>query len=250
MRKTRIYIPEIKLSTKSVFLDLKQSHYVATVLRSKLGETIYCFNSNDSMEYRTVISKLNRNEIQLVIEDVVLVNNESPVHINLFQALSSSDKLDYVIQKSTELGVKSITPLITTRVNYKLNRDKLTKKLHHWQKIAISATEQCGRVFYPKINSPSTLIRTSCTAVKADYKPHLALILDPKSNHNLNRLTTCDKPGSVSLYVGPEGGWTDSEIITLRENGVQSIRLGPRILRTETAPVSIISMINYLWGDF
>jgi len=156
--------------------------------------------------------------------------------------MSRGDRMDYAIQKATEIGVNAITPLSSERCEVKLDLQRLKKRLHHWQQIAISACEQSGRSDVPTIYQP-VLLSQWLEQVEAQQK----LVLHP---HNTVRLTELATPNSCALLIGPEGGLTDAEVNAAQTQGFQAMLLGPRILRTETAPVASLSLLQHLWGDY
>ncbi|MCH1580203.1 MAG: 16S rRNA (uracil(1498)-N(3))-methyltransferase, partial [Luminiphilus sp.] len=166
---------------------------------------------------------------------------ESPVNTILGLCLSKGDRFDWAVQKATELGVSVIQPLESERVDFAIPEDRIEKRVAHWQQIAISACEQSGRVRVPKLSPPSTLLHW-VGAVSADEK----WALDGASGQQKLPETA---PKTLALLVGPEGGLTDSEISAAQQSGFRSLRLGPRVLRTETAPVVALTLVNSRWGD-
>lgn len=150
--------------------------------------------------------------------------------------------MDYAVQKAVEMGVTEIVPLTTARCDVKLKGDREDKRLRHWQQVAISAAEQCGRARVPEILPVMTVAQWLEHAQSCD----LRLVLHHRTEHSLN---TIAKPGSVALMIGPEGGLTSEEIILAEKNRFLPVALGPRVLRTETAPVAAIALCQWLWGD-
>ena len=166
---------------------------------------------------------------------------ESVLEIHLGQVISKGEKMDFVIQKATELGVKKITPLFSERSVVHLKQDRLEKKTGHWQKIAIHAAEQCGRTVVPAIEHPIPIAEW---VFNRDEKTRLGL--DPLSPNGLNALPIL---GSVALLIGPEGGLTEQELVYAKERGFQTVSCGPRILRTETAALVAITALQCKAGD-
>ena len=156
--------------------------------------------------------------------------------------MSKGDRFDWAIQKATELGVSTISPLYSTRVDFTIPKERLTKRLAHWQHIVTSACEQSGRVRIPAVNTPTSLTNWVLETV-ADAK--LVLHCDVQ-----NTPLPSAEPHSVALLIGPEGGLTDEEVAAAAQHHFQPWQLGPRILRTETAPVVALSVIGAQWGDF
>jgi 16S rRNA (uracil1498-N3)-methyltransferase len=149
--------------------------------------------------------------------------------------------MDWVIQKATELGVTSITPINTERTNVKLSSDRLEKKQQHWQQVAISACEQCTRNTVPTVKPLLTL-----EGWLADCDADQKFVLHHRSNKNLDEIKA---PTSIALLIGPEGGLTADEIAQAEQAGFDALTLGPRVLRTETAPLAAISVLQHRWGD-
>jgi 16S rRNA (uracil1498-N3)-methyltransferase len=154
--------------------------------------------------------------------------------------VSKGDRFEWAIKKATELGVTSIVPILSQRVDVRLSPDRWHKKQEHWQQIVISACEQSGRAVVPKVQEPTTLPQW-LSDVEADCK----LVLDPEATPRAIN----DQPASIALLIGPEGGLAASELTLAWENGFSAMRLGPRILRTETAPLVALSVLGARWGD-
>ena len=244
MRITRLYLQNTHLQQgECITLPSDASHYIARVLRAKIGDVLHIFNGNSPHEYISEIMEINKKSVLVKINSINKVENESPLSIHIGQALVKGDKLDTIIQKSTELGVKALTPLITERCDYKLTKERMLKKCQHWQKIAISAAEQSGRVFPMQINEPCTL------QAWFEQKHQHCLILDPYSKICLPSLKL-QSPDQISITIGPEGGFTAQEIQIARNNNATAIQLGPRVLRTETAPIAMTAILQSLYGDF
>tara|TARA_R110000782_G_scaffold102686_5_gene189917 strand:+ start:36 stop:506 length:471 start_codon:yes stop_codon:yes gene_type:complete len=155
--------------------------------------------------------------------------------------MSRGDRMDWAIQKVVELGVNQITPLMTERCEVKLQGERADKRQAHWQQVAISACEQCGRSVIPTVYPPVTLDMWM-TDLQADLK----LVLHHRTEESLARL---QPPASLALLIGPEGGLSDDEITRAQTNGFKPTRFGPRVLRTETAPVAALALAQHLWGD-
>lgn len=242
MRNTRIYSDQQLASNVSVKLDEDIARHVVRVLRMKKGDSFTLFNGTGG-EYEAEITDMSKSSVNVKIGGYNDYNFESSLNIELVQAISRGERMDITIQKAVELGVKKIQPVFTTRCNVKLSGERLHKKLVHWQKIAISACEQCGRSIIPHVYPPLDFqqwldqIEPTCNG----------LILDPRSDQTCKDLPVMQH---LSLLIGPEGGLTEHEICSATANGFTSVRLGPRVLRTETAALAIISAVQTLWGDF
>ena len=241
MRIPRIYVNQATASKSRLTLSVEQSHYTTRVLRLKKGSTVIVFNGKNESFLGTISDIVKRNEVQVHIDQSLSQNIESSLHIALGQVLSRGERFDWVIQKATELGVSEITALFSERCCVRLPIDKQEKRLDHWKSIAASACEQCGRNQLPVIHTPVSLVQWV-----ANSKTELKYVLDAQSTISLAKDV---KPKSVSLLIGPEGGMTPEEISLAQKNQFKVIKFGPRILRTETAPITSIAIMQFLWGD-
>lgn len=235
---------------QTVRLDKGASHHLFTVLRVKKGEKITLFNGEGG-EYQAVITHLDKKEAVVEILSYLAREVESSIHIHLVQGIVRGEKMDFIIQKAVEMGVKKITPLITAHCNVRMNHEQEKKRLKHWQAIAISACEQSGRNRLPEILPPVSLhvnpskLLQWISSTQADHYfvllPHIQTAL---SAALLQKLST------VLLLIGPEGGLSDSETSILLSHGFNPLNLGPRVLRTETASIASIAILQYCYGDF
>jgi len=242
MRNTRIYTRQALASNTRLELGEDSARHIVRVLRMRKGDQISLFNGNGG-EYTAELLQLNKSSVTLQIGSFHNHNIESCLDIELVQAISRGERMDITIQKAVELGVNRIQPLFTSRCNVKLTGDRLDKKLAHWQKIAISACEQSGRNSVPEVRQPLDIMQW----LGQLDDPVNGLILDPCSEKSCRDISDMKE---VSLLVGPEGGLTDSEISAATAQGFTAVRLGPRVLRTETAALAIIATVQALWGDF
>lgn len=241
MRISRIYTEQPLAPGNPIELKGQQAHYLSKVLRLKVNARLILFNG-DGNEYQSVITSINKQNITINIEEAVRAISESPLHSILGLGLSRGERMDLAIQKSTELGVTEIVPLFTEFSEVKLQAERLQKKHRHWQQIAISACEQSGRNNIPVIHQPVQL-SDWCNAIDCECK----LIFEPGAN--VIQLSQ-KQPAHVALLIGPEGGFSEQELKYAANNGFQSLSLGPRILRTETAPIAALTVLQMLWGDF
>jgi len=242
MRNTRIYTNQRLASNDRLELETDSARHIARVLRMRIGDQLTLFNGQGG-EYTAEITQLDKSSVILQVGSFRDQNVESCLDIELVQAISRGERMDITIQKAVELGVNKIQPLFTSRCNVKLTGNRLIKKLAHWQKIAISACEQSGRNRVPEISPPLDVILW----LRSLDGTSNGLILDPGSGVSCRDLTAMN---DILLLVGPEGGLTDTEISTANASGLTSVRLGPRILRTETAAMAMIATLQALWGDF
>jgi 16S rRNA (uracil1498-N3)-methyltransferase len=227
-----------------IILDEFSSHHALRVMRVKVDDFLILFNG-DGFEYRGRVSDINKKTINVEILSKEKNNSESPININLFQSISSNEKMDMVIQKATELGVSSIQPIFTSRSTIKLSLDRTKKRLIHWKQVSISACEQSGRSKIPTIKSPIGFDQIS-EGIKTNS---LNLLLHPDNLEESSNLPN-EYSGDINIFIGPEGGFSQDEVLLLKKQNCINIKLGPRILRTETAPLAIIAILQYKYGDF
>ena len=227
-----------------IILDEFSSHHALRVMRVKFDDFLVLFNG-DGFEYRGRVSDINKKTINVEILSKEKNNSESPININLFQSISSNEKMDMVIQKATELGVSSIQPIITSRSTIKLSLDRTKKRVIHWKQVSISACEQSGRSKIPTIKLPIEFDQIS-EGIKTNS---LNLLLHPDNLEESSNLPN-EYSGDINIFIGPEGGFSQDEALLLKKQNCINIQLGPRILRTETAPLAIIAILQYKYGDF
>jgi 16S rRNA (uracil1498-N3)-methyltransferase len=243
MRDIRVFTDQPLTTGEEVMLDTIASRHLATVLRLKAGHRISLFNGQGG-EFLATLSECNSKQVTASITDFTDTERESPLRIHLGIGMSRGDRMDWVIQKATEVGVTEISPLYTERTEVKLKGDRAEKKLRHWQQVSISASEQSYRNQVPVIHPPIT-VNQWLSSVEAEKK----LVLHHRSQHSISELGE-QQTASVALLIGPEGGLSTDEIKRAEECCFMPLTLGPRVLRTETAPVVAISILQSLWGDF
>jgi len=242
MRISRIYIDMRLQAGSELLLPVDAAHHLAVVLRVKTDQPVILFN-NTGVEAQAVIVQADKKQVRVRVDSVAQVERESPLNIHLAIGISRGERMDFVLQKSTELGVQAITPIFCERTEVKLPEDRLQKKMQQWQRIIIGACEQSGRTRLPLLNAPATL--ESCLAADTSEQ---RFVLHHRSDGTLAQRE--EKPRSVLLWIGPEGGLADNEIRQAQQAGCAALTLGPRVLRTETAPLAAISVLQYRWGDF
>jgi 16S rRNA (uracil1498-N3)-methyltransferase len=242
MRIPRVFVDTELGGANTIALPREQSHYLSRVLRLRKEAPVILFNGRSARDYAGHIEFIDKSAVCVRIEDARENHRESPLVTHIGIGLSKGDRMDWAIQKATELGITSITPLFTQRCEVKLSPARVENRLKHWRQVAISACEQSGRSTVPEIGTPITL-QDWTENQKADLK----LVLHPEQTTNLSSLS---KPDSVCLLIGPEGGFTEEEIELALRSDYLAAGLGPRILRTETAPVAALSLLQFLWGDF
>lgn len=225
----------------TIVLDKDTLQHLHTVLRLSTGAEIILFNG-DGYEYPSILTyHTHPKMLKATLQDKILKNRESPLFTHLGQVISKGHRMEYTLQKSVEMGVSQITPLYSARGEVFLKGERLEKKQEHWQKIIIHACQQCGRNQIPLLNKPTPILEW----IKKTSE-HTKLILDPQSNQTLKNISLSN---TVALLIGPEGGLTESEQEYAKHNGFTGIQLGPRILRTETASVVMLSALQLLAGD-
>lgn len=241
MREIRIYQAGSFSLGETLELTPEAAQHVAVVLRRQAGDKIILF-CGDNREFRALLVAVNKKKVTVRIESECLVNRESPRIIHLGQAISKGERMEFVIQKSVELGVTSICPLITARSVVKLDATRLEKKLAQWQAIAIAACEQSGRNQIPQVENPLELDEYLQT-----NKAELRFVLDPRESKTWRNYDFKDSP--IALLIGPEGGFSQEELKRIYEAGFKPLSLGPRILRTETAAIAALSLLQAVCGD-
>lgn len=240
----RFYCPDQLTVGKTTALPEFAASHAARVLRMQVGDHAVLFNG-DGFDYACELVSVQKSGVTARILSNKPITNESPLDILLLQGISSGDRMDYTIQKAVELGVKGIQPIATERSVVKLNQERSEKRVAHWQQIVISACEQSGRAFVPVVHTPLTLSQWLSQYTQADV---CRILLNPVG---AKQLTQLPKPTSqIQLLIGAEGGLSAHEIETATAHGFQSILLGPRILRTETAALTAIAGMQVIWGDF
>ncbi len=242
MRVTRLYHPEELRCGETTQLDASASNHLVRVLRSKAGTNIILFNGN-GFDYLCKTLDTDSRKTSVAVESSVQTDNESNLSITLIQGLSRQDRMEATIQKSVELGVNKIIPVNCQHSNSKLTKEKQIKKLQHWRKVAISACEQSGRSIIPEVTEVTSLKEL----LPLLDQQALKLNLDPQAEVSLKDIDNNQQ--KIELFIGPEGGLNEDETGYLRKNSFESIRFGPRILRTETAGPAVISAVQTLWGD-
>ena len=242
MRRSRFFIDTPLSPNQTINLPPVLINYIVNVLRLKSGNEIILFNDQGG-EFTATLNEVKKRSVKIIVNHFIDKDIESPLKIHLLQGISRSERMDFSIQKAVELGVHQITPVFTQRSNARLSKTKhLAKKQQHWQGVALSACEQSGRTSIVAVNNAIQVEKI------ADYCADLQLLLAPDADSGLSELKHL-KPETVNVFIGPEGGLNDAEIQLALENNYQKVSLGPRILRTETAGLSTLSILQYLWGD-
>jgi len=241
MRVSRFYTSASLAADSELTLDADVGHYIARVLRLRVGDPLVLFNG-DGSDYSAEITDINRQVVSVLINTQLFLHNESAFHIHLAQGVSKGDRMDFALQKSVELGVSEITPVVTQRCVVNLSQARWEKKHEQWQKIIISACEQSGRNIIPTLNPVVTLAKWLQQPTNAQK-----IVLSPNASQYMSHIS---KPiNGVRLLIGPEGGLSEQEVYTCEQTGFFLANLGPRVLRTETAALASISILQSLFGD-
>lgn len=243
MRITRLYIPQPLRDGASLVAGGQPAHHVKNVLRLRPGAALRIFDGSGN-EHDAMLQDIGRSEITLAIAGPVSTVAAPSLHIRLAQGIARNDRMDLILQKAVELGVDAIQPLWMQRCHKHLKGGRLERRLQHWRGVVISACEQCGRAPLPELLQPQDY--ASWTGGESGNG--LKLMLQPQSAHTLRDLGPTHD--GITLLVGPEGGLTPDERALAGNTGYKGIRLGQRVLRTETAGLAALAGLQVLWGDF
>jgi 16S rRNA (uracil1498-N3)-methyltransferase len=242
MHVPRIYLPLTLVEGEALGLGEQSAHHVTHVLRLRPGAAVRIFDGM-GCEREGVIREVRRTQVTVEIGKVLASVPEPPIAITLAQGIPRGDRMDLILQKAVELGVTNIQPLWTARTQTRISGERMEKRMRHWQGVVISASEQCGRSTLPGLETPveyrSWLTGTHCHNSR--------ILLAPEAQQSLG---TIQPPGNtILLLVGPEGGISAEETTLATAAGFNLVRLGPRILRTETAALAMLAGLQSLWGD-
>jgi len=243
MRIPRVYTPQTLTQGAHLTIAGQTAHHVTHVLRLRTGAQVRIFDGNGT-EHNATLVDIKRSEIILETGQPVSIIPESLLQVTLLQGVARNDRMDLILQKAVELGIQNFQPLWMQRSQSRLKNDRLEKRVNHWRGIITNACEQCGRATIPKLESPVDFTEWLDTARYSG----LCLMLQPDSETSLRNI---EKPrGNIHILVGPEGGLSPDEQALARNAEFQGIRLGPRVLRTETAALAALAGMQTLWGDF
>lgn len=242
MRLTRVHVAQPLAPGAEIALPEGPSAHLTRVLRLAVGDACIVFNG-DGHDYAATLVAAGKREARLRIGEATRVERESPLRLVLLQGVAKGEKMDLILQKSTELGVQAIVPVWSQRSDVKLDGERAARRLEHWRGVVASACEQCGRAVVPAVAAPVALSAALATLESRGVR----LVLDPQGEHALRTLAA-PTDGAV-LAVGPEGGWSPLDRGQLQAAGFAGLRLGPRILRTETAGLAAIAALQSHFGD-
>lgn len=243
MRTIRSFIDQPLAIGQRFVLPELTTHHLVRVLRLEVGDNVVLFNG-DGHDYTAQLLSAQKRGAEAEITDRVELKTESPLQITLVQGIARGEKMDLILQKATELGVATIAPVITDRTEVKLDGERSDKKMNHWRGVLAAACEQCGRARLPEILEPQPLAKFA-----ASDDSTRRFVLDPEAKNSLADLRLSGDT-RLSLAIGPEGGFSERDLAMLRAGGYETVRLGPRVLRTETAGMAAIAALNVLFGDW
>ena len=243
MALTRLFIRSDLQSGQELQLEGEQAKYLGRALRLRVGDPLTVFSA-ESGEFAATIASIDKSTVGVELGEAIATATESPLKVHLVQGVSRGERMDLVVQKATELGVKRISPVLTQYGVVKLDGSRAGKRREHWQKIAESACEQSGRTRPPLIDEPMPL-KTWFGAKTSEAD--VDLILKPDAGTPMASLKA--PKTKVCLLIGPEGGFSDDEYDDAEVSGFTAVSLGPRILRTETAAIAAVTVAESLWGD-
>jgi 16S rRNA (uracil1498-N3)-methyltransferase len=241
MMNPRFFCPEGLLPDSDMPLPAAVAHHAERVLRLAIGDEVILFDGAGG-ECAATLLALGKQPVARLGPRLAM-ERESPLAITLVQALASGDKMDWIVQKAVELGAVAVQPVAAERSLLKLSGDRAAKRVAHWQQIAVSACEQSGRNRVPVVGEILPLARYLALPAQG-----LRLILAPGAEGALAR--RAPPGGPLSVLIGPEGGWSPSELALAEHAGCAPLALGPRVFRTETAGLAALAALQTLWGDF
>ncbi|HSN72701.1 MAG TPA: 16S rRNA (uracil(1498)-N(3))-methyltransferase [Steroidobacteraceae bacterium] len=242
MRLTRVYVEGPLAAGAEIELPAAGAYHVGRVLRLRPGAPLIVFDGSGG-DWHAEIVTVTGHSVVVQLESRVPGTSESPLRITLIQGLSRSERMDWTLQKAVELGVAAIAPVLTVRSVVRLDEKQAARKVEHWRGIVIAACEQCGRNRIPEVRAPVPLEKYLSETRREGGR----YVLAPGAPIALAGLASV--PGKIELLVGPEGGLDDAEVAAAQQAGFTAVRLGPRTLRTETASVVALTVLQAMWGD-
>ncbi|MEP7247616.1 MAG: 16S rRNA (uracil(1498)-N(3))-methyltransferase [Gammaproteobacteria bacterium] len=241
MRLTRVHVEEPLVAGQPCVIEGTGANHIMRVLRLRDGDLLTLFDGRGG-EYGARITAFRRNAVQVDVQEHRAVERESTLDLTLAQGISRGERMDWVIQKATELGVRRIIPVLTERSVVRLDERQSERKLQHWRAIVISACEQCGRNTLPELAEPMELYGTFKT-VEPDF---VRVLLSPSGTLRAGDL---GQPTKIAVLIGPEGGLAEREQEAAVSAGFKEVQLGARILRTETAAIAALAALQHRFGD-
>jgi 16S rRNA (uracil1498-N3)-methyltransferase len=242
MRLTRVYVDAPVVAGKRLVVEGSAANHIARVLRLRSGDALTVFDGSGG-EFGARIEELRKDGVVVSVEEHRALDRESPLSLTLVQGISRGERMDWIIQKATELGASRIVPVFTKRSVVRLDQKQADRKLEHWRAITIAACEQCGRNRIPELAAPVDFF----DVLPADSSGSTRLLLSPTGDLRIDDL---DNVGAgITVLIGPEGGLEDAEHDAAVAAGFKAVRLGPRVLRTETAAIAALTIIQRYFGD-
>lgn len=242
----KFFVSSADIYPDTIHISGEDVNHIKNVLRLKTGENIIACDGNGT-DYSAEIERFESDTIVARITGRVKSVTEPPIDVTLYQGLPKSDKMDFIIQKSIELGVKRVIPVLNERTVVRIeNKKDADKKVSRWQKIALEAAKQCNRGIIPEVGHPLSYHEALKQAERSDLR---IIPYERESVTSLKSVILKGNPGKISLFIGPEGGFSEKEIQEAVAAGVNPVTLGPRILRTETAGIAVLSILMYELGD-
>lgn len=239
MKIPRFYQASNISVSEDLELSVENHRHAIQVLRLKMDEKLILFNGKGG-EYLATLNRIDKRKSQVHIESFNPVDRESPLHITLALATIKPDKMDFALQKAVELGVSVIQPMMTSRSVIKIKR--LEKKMQHWQGVIVAACEQSGRTVIPQLNEPLAFEKL------LENSTSTCITMLPDATQKITHLKLDDKE-PITLFIGPEGGFTNQEEELMQQHSFQAVTFGSRILRAETAVIAGITACQIQWGD-
>lgn len=240
MSRRRFFIDAPLVADSTLDIDAPLAHYARDVLRLAAGDSLQVFNG-DGLDYTATVLALHRRGMQIALGDARAGTAESPLAIELGLGLARGERMDWALQKATELGAARITPLALERCTAKFESERADNRMRHWRQVISSACEQCGRSRLPQLDLPQ-----EAGAWLAEEGEALRLVMHPAT---ASPLAQAAAPRRIRVLIGPEGGLSDAEVQRARDAGFLPWSVGPRVLRAETAPAAALAILQYLWGD-
>ena len=244
MRITRCPVDQPLSVGQLLDLPEEAANHLVRVMRLQAGDQCVLFNG-DGHDYSAELVQVGKRTAQVRIDTATRLHNESPLSITLLQGVARGEKMDLILQKSTELGVSAIVAVNSERSEVRLEGERAAKRVAHWQSVVNSACGQSGRASIPRVSPPLGLAQ-ACAALPADS---LRLCLDPRGQWTLATLPAVGS-GGIVIAIGPEGGWSPRDLQQLEQAGFSGLQLGPRVLRTETAALATLAALQSRLGDF
>jgi 16S rRNA (uracil1498-N3)-methyltransferase len=242
MRLTRVYVEAPVTAGKRVVVEGSAVNHITRVLRLRSGDALTVFDGSGG-EFGARIEEFRKDAVVVAVEEHRPLDRESPLTLTLAQGISRGERMDWIIQKATELGTSKIVPLFTKRSMVRLDERQAERKIQHWRAIAVAACEQCGRNKVPELGTPIDFF----DVLPADSSGATRLLLSPTGDLRIEDLQ--DTAKAITVLIGPEGGLDDVEQEAALAAGFKAVRLGPRVLRTETAAIAALTIIQHHFGD-